>query len=804
MGIIEAIIGIVTATSIGAVASGAMNLSIAATAVVASVIYGGNAISKTLASKKESYASSPTYEFNILQTQTNNQLPIPLIYGENKLAGNRLWQQYRNNNTIIDRIVAFGEGEIDSISDVRLNDLAISDISGVSYCLYTGASGQIVDSIVPGDLTTRIQTVGSLKNLAYIALSVTASEKIRGDYNLTAIVKGRKVRVYSTENAYTVKYSNNPAWCLLDFLTSYNACGIGLSGSGARDDASIRDFIDINSFIEAASFCDETVNGAPRFAFNMIIDSQAQRREIIEEFKKACRGALTIKGKQLQLKIDMPQSPVKSIASQDLIAGTEQFYSLPKDENYDRIVIKYRAKAQEWAICEAIAEKPQFDNIPPIEHTVNIYSVTEHEQASRLAWYYLNKIARERAFGYFETDYRAFDLEIGDLIEFSDNLMNYSSKLVKVTKLIDKNDGTFGVSWREYDESVYSDAMGSIAPVTMLCALNDAYVTPEDVAGFCATIMMNTINLTWTGFSDSSMTYEIRLGDDWDSGQLIATNISANTIYVPITATGLKKFMIKAKSKYNFYSKTESVAVLYIENIQSINTILTQDLLNTQNGTKIGLKNYNGVLKPLATGVWTKLMPRTAQPPFADSNGRWAQNVAQSESSFTTNMYDIQGRFVSLVSLSQQFNPTTDTQTLSTQISTSIDGNGWSDWKEYADGSFDFRYYRIKFVIKNPDKQPWALLSANLSIDVPDRDEIYKNILVNDLTNGVTIVFATNEQSRIKKDFIATPSIVANINGTSVGYCVITQKSPQSLTIRTFNGTNTAVAATCDIHVKGY
>jgi predicted phage tail protein len=117
MGIVEAIVGIVATAAIGSIGAGTVGLSVLGASMVAGVIYGGNAIVKGLSGKKESYSSSPTYQFNTLQTQTNNQLPIPIIYGENKIAGNRLWQQYRNNNTIIDRIIAFGEGEIDSISE---------------------------------------------------------------------------------------------------------------------------------------------------------------------------------------------------------------------------------------------------------------------------------------------------------------------------------------------------------------------------------------------------------------------------------------------------------------------------------------------------------------------------------------------------------------------------------------------------------------------------------------------------------------------------------------------------------------
>lgn len=804
MGIIEAIVGIVVAGSIGAIGGGTIGLSLMGQAILTSVIYGGTALSRSLASKKESHTNSPTYQFNTLQTQTNNQLPIPSIYGENKIAGNRLWQQYRDNNTVIDRIVAFGEGPIEDIEDIRLNDIPLSELQGVDFRLYYGTNTQITDPIVGSSLNDRISTVGSLKNIAYVALSVKATEKIRGDYNLTTVVKGRKVRVYSSENSYETKYSNNPAWCLLDFLTAYNGCGIGLSATGARDDYKIKEFIDINSFIEAANICDETVEDAPRFCFNMIIDSQSQRQEILEEFKKTCRGALTIKGKRLQLKIDTNSAPCKTIFAKDIIAGTEQFSTLPKDENYDRIVVKYRSKAQEWSICEAIAEKETFDNIPPIEHTVSIYGVTDHNQASRLAWYYLNKVAKERYFGYFETDYRAFGLEIGDVINLNDNLMEFVDKAVKVTKLIDKNDGTFGVYWRENDPSIYSDTKGSIEPTMALCAIQNDYLTPANIEGFCATQILNTINLSWTRLYGGDITYEIRSGENWDTGKILCSNFASNSILLPVTSIGLKKFFIKAKSKYNFYSTNASVAIAYVESIPSINTIVKNEIFATKNGQKTGVKIYNNTVKPLPSGTWAKQMPKNLQIPYSDLKNKWGQIVEAQAFSYITPIFDLKEIFTSLISLNYDFMAQNTSQSISIQIRFSSDGAIWLPWQTFSEGSFEFRFYQLKITGENPQKHSFCLNNTVLSVDVPDRDEHYNNISVTDPNNGVVIDFATHAQSKINKDFLCIPSIVANITGSQVGYCVITQKSPKSFTIKTFSDTNTPITATCDIHAKGY
>ena len=103
------------------------SLSVVATAALLGVlggllVYGGMALSLTMSKKSGDYAaSSPTYSAQ-KQTQTNPDLPIPLLYGEVKVAGNRIWQDDETNNGI-KRIVAFSDGEVSDFTDIRLNDI---------------------------------------------------------------------------------------------------------------------------------------------------------------------------------------------------------------------------------------------------------------------------------------------------------------------------------------------------------------------------------------------------------------------------------------------------------------------------------------------------------------------------------------------------------------------------------------------------------------------------------------------------------------------------------------------------------
>lgn len=802
MGIVTAVISVVSAIgAIGAIGAGA---SVVGTmGVLSGALYGGASLIKSLSKKTSSTAQSPTYRFGSLLTQTNNQLPVAMIYGENKLAGNRLWQQLRSNNTVIDRIVAFGEGEIEAIEDVRLNDLPAENVKA-TVKTYLGTASQEVDDIIPGaTLAEKIAKVGSLKHIAYASISLKASQKVSSDYNLTAVVKGRKVRVYSDLTNYTLKYSANPAWCLLDFLISYNGCAIGLNPDGTHDEQAIAEYIDIGAFIEAASYCDEQVNGAPRFAFNMIFDAQSQRRDIIEEFKKSCRGALVIKGKQLQLKIDKGSESVKTIDAEDIIADSERFWSSPLEENYDRIIVKYRSKEHDWSIVEAIAEKQQFENVPPIEHIVEIYSVYNHVQASALAWYYLNKAKLEKYFGYFETDYRAFDLEVGDVISLSENLMNFISKKVKIIKVVDKSDGTFGVFWREYNPDLYTDAMGSLAPSISITNLENIYEYPPDVQGFSAAQVFNTVQFSWQKQSEDLLSYEIREGESWELSRPLLKGLVGETANVPVFASGLKRYFIKSKSQYGVYSENALCEVLYIGDIPNMNLIFDKNLLEVLPNVNGGYI-YQNQLKPTPATYWRGQDGSFWGDVSLGVEGLWASDVVSASTDFESKTYDIGACTQNLISMNYDLYAVGESTVVRLQWAYSEDGVNFCDWLNFCDGVYKFRYFKFKLDVQNPSSEPFMLSSVVANIDVPDRDEYYCDVEISNPNDGVTIDFADNAQSKCSQPFIVLPAVVANISGAQPAYCVVESKSLQAVTIKAYDYSGSPVSACLDVRVKGY
>ena len=816
MGIFETIGAVVLASVGGAIsgsaAAGAAIFTVSAT--VATVIgvgatictFGGIALSIIGAVKSKDFgSSSPTYK-GLLQTQTDQNLPIPLLYGTCKLAGNRIWQD-ENYTTTVRRIVAFSEGEICGYSDVRLNDIPLSDIAGVNIGYYVGTQYQEIDPIIAGaNHKERASKVGSLKNLAYIAIAVPRSQKIDANYNLTAIVKGRKIRVYENKYEYEIKYSENPAWVMFDFLTCYNGLGLAINNYGNISDDLINDLFDLDSFIESAAYCDELLdctetdaNGnsstvkKPRFTFNMVFDSQTSARTILDEIYRCCRGGLFLKNGKLQFKIDKPEVLSKIFTQNDIIKGSETFQTIPKEEHYDILKCSFISPSHQYQKVEATAELPEYRDGIPIEHTVNMYSVTNFHQASRLAWYYINSKRLQPYFGSFQTNYKAYDIEVGDVISFDSILMGLDNYKVKVTSISDNGCGIFTINWRTYDERLYSDELGSKEPTVLISSLEDIAKYPDDVKNFNVVQSNNLFNFVWQPNTNKSDTYEIRMGDQWENSSVIKSGITDNNFSIEIPTNGLFKFWIKAFNSYN-YSQNATLDVISVDSVPSMNEIVKLDILeNIEGKADDNIKIYHHTLKLKEQEIFW----RTTEN-FWDGNsgnyqhcGRWGASVLNT-GVYESQVYDIGAVLESIVSFDYNYTSADEQNHINIEWAYSEDGENYTDWKLVNPGTYTFRYCKFKITLNAINNVQTVLTHFVVGVDVPDKDL------------DMELEITDPDGLRIDYNFINVPSIVATVNDNNDAYVVITEKTNTYAFLKAY--TNSGELTTCKVSLraKGY
>lgn len=815
MAVISSIVAGLTAavTAIGSVmgatAFTVFGLSVTWGMVTQAVIYGGMAISAALsASKKPDFGSlSPTYQGK-LQTQTDQNLPVPLLYGTVKVAGNRIWQD-ENYQTTIKRLVAFAEGEITDITDIRLNDIPTNEISGIKFSRYFGTASQTVDPVVGGkNQKERAAIVGSLKNIAYIAVAVPRTQKIDMNYNITAVVKGRKIRVYKNPYEYEIKYSENPAWVLFDFLTCYNGLGLCINEYGEISDELVKELFDIESFIESAAYCDEIVrtpkldsNGNetgeytqnPRFTFNMIFDAQTSARTLIDEIYRSCRGGLFVKNGRLQFKIDKPEPVSKIFTEDDIITGSETFETIPKEEHYDILKCTFVSPSHEWQKVEATAEIPEYRDGVPIEHSVDIFSCTSFNQASRLAWYYVNAKRLQPYLGSFKTDYKGYDLEVGDVISINSILMGLENYKVKITSVSDDGAGIFTIHWRTYDERLYLDELGSKEPRVLVSNLSDTLKYPDDVLNFSVVQSNNLFNFVWENNTNPTDTYEIRTGNNWETASVIAKGLTETSYTCEIKSNGLFKFWIKAYNGYN-YSQKATLDVINVDSVPLLNEVVKIDVLeDIQGEIDENIKVYRNTIKLKEPDTkWTTLEDNwNDYAGYYQNNGIWGVKCVQS-GVYISQVYDIGAVLESIVSFEIGYQTTDEQNNVTVEWAYSDDGETFSDWKPASTGSFSFRYCKFKATLNSCNNIQLVLNCLKITVDVPDKDL------------DMQLEILEPEGLRIEYSFIRPPSIVATVNDNNDAYVVVTEKTETYAHIKAYTNSGDLTTCKLSLRAKGY
>lgn len=414
--------------------------------------------------KKMKKTAKRTYS-DTMATETSNTMPIPIIYGTVKNAGNLIYSKLWDNNQRVAKLIVFCDGKIKGIRDIKLDDTDInsSDFEGVSYNTYVGDGKQLIDSRVDGGTNSlRAQKVGGLKYDAYVALEAKANDNLSGNFNVTAMIDGKIVKCYTSETEYTEEWSNNPAWCVLDFLTCYNGVGLDI------------DEIDIPSFLEAAKFYEDK-----DYTLNICLDETQSRLDWVSNMLNCCRSSLVYKNGKYSLFVEKEDEVVQSF-DPDSINNLELWWS-PMEEIPDRIYVQFIDPDNEWVKVNAQAEAPNPLRKQPRIETYELYGVTNFDQASRLAWFYLNQAITCKMYVRFSTDRRALNRTVGDVISLTDYITEFQDKQFRIIKIADKQDGGIELTCREYNPNIYSEEKGATEPVINNTTLADPTEPPPAV-----------------------------------------------------------------------------------------------------------------------------------------------------------------------------------------------------------------------------------------------------------------------------------------------------------------------------------
>jgi predicted phage tail protein len=284
---------------------------------------------------------------------------------------------------------------------------------------------------------------------------------------------------------------------------------------------------------------------------------------------------------------------------------------------------------------------------------------------------------------------------------------------------------------------------------------------PSDVETFLVNQNLTVLSFGWTTVDDLDFDhYEIRCGQSWESGIVIATQLKSSTYILHNFSIGAdQSFYIKAVDTSGNYSTTAKEAIITISNIPFQNIIASYAEGTSFSGTKSNLTVVGSHLEISTghlSGTYTTPVRDNGFVALFNLNIVGVVTIAGSETwqDFGTETFQD-------VSPSLRFSGSEIQGSASYEINISNDNVTWSGWKPFQPGGYNCRYFQIRLTLtRQSTGQDLQCSQFDYTADLPDVDEI-DEATISTASSGVNVTFT--------KTFHQLPAINVNIlNGSGI------------------------------------
>lgn len=304
--------------------------------------------------------------------------------------------------------------------------------------------------------------VGAYPNMCWIRADLIASGRLSGgNPTINGIVQGKKIKVWKN-NAWVTEYSENPAWIIRDFLTSKRyGCGYWIT----------EEMLDDDSFKEVAKYCDAYVpyvdekgvtRQRKRYTLNIVLDQSKKPLDWLAEMF-ACSATWITINKKIALHVEKAENPIYDFNDDNIIKDSFSITQTSIEETPNRYKIGYIEPGLNWTEVKVVVEdleaQLERDN-RIVEKTVSLTGCTSQQQALRLGRLYrdLNKTCSLTIS--FGVSTQGMMLEAGDVVRVTYGGI-FKKMPFRITEIDETNSGTYQLTCRQYNASIYSDALGA-------------------------------------------------------------------------------------------------------------------------------------------------------------------------------------------------------------------------------------------------------------------------------------------------------------------------------------------------------
>ena len=313
---------------------------------------------------------------------------------------------------------------------------------------------------------------GGYPNTAYMVADLRYTDKMgAGNPTVTAIVRGRKVYDWRTGKT---EYSKNPAVCLYDYLTN------DVYGAGKYITP---DILDMESFTDVANYCDEVITyndpygvtkSEKRYELDIILNETKSHLENTQSILNSFLGFIVFSNNKIKLRCERLETPVYAFNDDNIVENSLSYKGASIDQSPNKFNLTYVEPALDYTAVKLIVEDATNQLPPPIgigrpvEQDIEFKGVRRQTQCLRLG-----KIARDiirlcPITVTFKTGLMASHLEAGDVVTISKTFIDengeeqwlFENQQVRIVE-IKEEDGTYEISGKQYNPSIYDDTFGA-------------------------------------------------------------------------------------------------------------------------------------------------------------------------------------------------------------------------------------------------------------------------------------------------------------------------------------------------------
>ena len=448
------------------------------------------------------------FETGILLNKQSNDASIPVIYGTRLVGGTRVFMETSGtDNTYLYMAIVLGEGEINDITEIRIDDKAVtwsgdladntqrtvgsgdSNFYKDSASLITVEPHYGTDGQSASSLLSTLSSWGSnhkLSGLAYLALRFTWNQDAFSSIpKVQSVVQGRKVvTLASNLSEETASFSSNPAFCLLDYLRN-TRYGKGIATAD----------IDLQSFYDASQVCVTQVtpysggSDINIFDCNAVLDTSKKIIDNVRTLLSGCRGYLPYTSGKYKLIIETTGSASITLTEDD-IEGGYTLNSENKNDKYNRVIVSFINPARNYQVDEVqfppiddsgLTSADQHATMKTadggflLEGKFDFQTITSPYQAEEMAEIILRR-SREALKLNINVAGNGYDLAIGDIVNITHSSLGFSAKAFRVLAITFNEDFSLGLTLVEYQASHYTWASKTVVTSTPSTTLPNPFV----------------------------------------------------------------------------------------------------------------------------------------------------------------------------------------------------------------------------------------------------------------------------------------------------------------------------------------